>query len=109
MHGATLTGFANCASRRFGSMATSGDIDFQAVAWFNGELFDENGLLSLDRSEIAPSILATPIWSRSLDCNRSGPGGRNTRGRHRSNAVPREAETFRPFSPPCHSPGPERM
>ena len=43
---------------------------------------------------------------------RSGPAGRNTRGRHRSNAIPREAETFRPFSPPCrraHPPGPERL
>lgn len=44
--------------------------------------------------------------------NRSSPGGRNTRGRHRSDAVPREAETFRPFSPPhrrAHPPGPERL
>ena len=38
--------------------------------------------------------------SRLSACIRSGPGGRNTRGRHRSDAVPREAETFRPFSPP---------
>ena len=51
--------------------------------------------------------------SRELNAsNRSGSGARNSRGRHRSDAVPREAETFRPFSPPCrraHPPGPEQM
>ena len=33
--------------------------------------------------------------------NRSGPGGRNTRGRYRGDAVPREGANFRPFGPFC--------
>lgn len=43
---------------------------------------------------------------------RSCPRGRNTRGRHRSDAVLREAATFRRFSLPClrsHPPEPERL
>ena len=32
---------------------------------------------------------------------RSGPGGRNTRGRYQSEAIPREAATLRPLSPVC--------
>ncbi len=40
------------------------------------------------------------------------PGGRNTGGRYWSDAVPREAGTFRSFTPPfrrAHPPGPERI
>ena len=72
--------FADYASRLFGAMATGGDIDFQAVAWFNGGLFDDNAALPLDRegietalraaaldwSEIDPSILGT-LFERGLD------------------------------------------
>ena len=38
----------------------------------------------------------------STGSNRSGPVGRNTRGRYRNDAVPREAETVRPFRPAWH-------
>ena len=44
--------------------------------------------------------------------NRSGPGGRNTRGRYRGDAVPREGATFRPFGPICrraYPPSAERI
>ena len=43
---------------------------------------------------------------------RSGPGGRNMRGRYPNDAVPREAATFRPFSPAwhrAHPPSVERL
>ena len=49
---------------------------------------------------------------RRIGRNRSDPGGRNTRGRYRNDAVPREAPTFRPFSPAwyrAHPPSVERL
>ena len=72
--------FADYASRLFGAMATGGDIDFHAVAWFNGGPFDDDTALPLDRegietalkaaaldwSEIDPSILGT-LFERGLD------------------------------------------
>ena len=75
--------FADYASRLFGAMATGGDIDFQAVAWFNGGLFDDDTALPLDRegietalkaaaldwSEIDPSILGT-LFERGLDADK---------------------------------------
>ena len=48
----------------------------------------------------------------SIGGNRSGPRGRNTRGRYPNDAVPREAATFRPFSPAwrrAHPPSVERL
>ena len=82
--------FADFASRLFGAMATGGDIDFQAVAWFNGGLFDDDSALPLDRegietvlkaaaldwSEIDPSILGT-LFERGLD-----PDKRSQLGAH---------------------------
>ena len=82
--------FADYASRLFGAMATGGDIDFQAVAWFNGGLFDDASALPLDRngietalkaaaldwSEIDPSILGT-LFERGLD-----PDKRSQLGAH---------------------------
>ncbi len=82
--------FADYASRLFGAMATGGDIDFQAVAWFNGGLFDDDTTLPLDRegietalkaaaldwSEIDPSILGT-LFERGLD-----PDKRSQLGAH---------------------------
>ncbi len=82
--------FADYASRLFGAMATGGDIDFQAVAWFNGGLFDDDAALPLDRqgietalkaaaldwSEIDPSILGT-LFERGLD-----PDKRSQLGAH---------------------------
>ena len=67
-----------------------GDIDFHAVAWFNGGLFDDDTALSLDRegietalkaaaldwSEIDPSILGT-LFERGLD-----PDKRSQLGAH---------------------------
>ena len=82
--------FADYASRLFGAMATGGDIDFQAVDWFNGGLFDDDKALPLDRegietalraatldwSEIDPSILGT-LFERGLD-----PDKRSQLGAH---------------------------
>ena len=82
--------FADYASRLFSAMATGGDIDFQAVAWFNGGLFDDDTALPLDRkgieaalraaaldwSEIDPSILGT-LFERGLD-----PDKRSQLGAH---------------------------
>ena len=82
--------FADYASRLFGAMATGGDIDFQAVHWFNGGLFDDDTALPLDRkgietalraakldwSEIDPSILGT-LFERGLD-----PDKRSQLGAH---------------------------
>ena len=70
---------------------------------------------SLDNAELDRRLFPAPEQAAQEGFDkgkRSRPGGRNTRGRHRTDAVPREAETFRPFSPPCrraHPPGPERI
>ena len=82
--------FADYASRLFGAMATGGDIDFQAVDWSNGGLFDDDTALPLnqegietalkaarlDWSEIDPSILGT-LFERGLD-----PDKRSQLGAH---------------------------
>ena len=82
--------FADYASRLFGAMATGGDVGFEAVAWFNGGLFDDDVALPLDRegietalkaaaldwSEIDPSILGT-LFERGLD-----PDKRSQLGAH---------------------------
>ena len=82
--------FADYASRLFDAMATSGDVGFEAVAWFNGGLFDDDTALPLDRegietalkaaaldwSEIDPSILGT-LFERGLD-----PDKRSQLGAH---------------------------
>ena len=82
--------FVEFASRLFGAMSTSGDVGFEAVAWFNGGLFDDNAALPLDKpqiettleaaaldwSEIDPSILGT-LFERGLD-----PDKRSQLGAH---------------------------
>ena len=82
--------FADYAARLFGAMATGGDVGFEAVAWFNGGLFDDDTALPLDRegietalraaaldwSEIDPSILGT-LFERGLD-----PDKRSQLGAH---------------------------
>ena len=82
--------FADYASRLFDAMATGGDVGFEAVAWFNGGLFDDDTALPLDRegietalkaaaldwSEIDPSILGT-LFERGLD-----PDKRSQLGAH---------------------------
>ena len=74
----------------FGTMSTGGRIGFEAVAWFNGGLFDDDSALPLDRdgidaalkaaaldwSEIDPSILGT-LFERGLD-----PDKRSQLGAH---------------------------
>ncbi len=83
-------GFADLARDLFGAMATGGRIGFEAVAWFNGGLFDDDAALPLDRaaidtalraaaldwSEIDPSILGT-LFERGLD-----PDKRSQLGAH---------------------------
>ena len=82
--------FADYASRLFGAMAAGGDVGFEAVAWFNGGLFDDDTALpldgegveaalkaaALDWSEIDPSILGT-LFERGLD-----PDKRSQLGAH---------------------------
>ena len=50
--------FADYASRLFGAMATGGDIDFQAVAWFNGGLFDDDTAMGIVEPVIVRPLLA---------------------------------------------------
>ena len=83
-------GFADLARDLFGAMSTGGRIGFEAVAWFNGGLFDDDTALPLDRegietalkaasldwSEIDPSILGT-LFERGLD-----PDKRSQLGAH---------------------------
>ena len=83
-------GFADLARDLFGAMATGGRIGFEAVAWFNGGLFDDDSALPLERhdieialkaaaldwSEIDPSILGT-LFERGLD-----PDKRSQLGAH---------------------------
>ena len=82
--------FVDYASRLFGAMSTGGDVGFEAVAWFNGGLFDDDSALpldcggietalkaaALDWSEIDPSILGT-LFERGLD-----PDKRSQLGAH---------------------------
>ena len=72
--------FEDLARDLFSTMSTGGRIGFEAVAWFNGGLFDDDSALPLDRagietalkaaaldwSEIEPSILGT-LFERGLD------------------------------------------
>ncbi len=83
-------GFPELARELFGAMATGGRIGFEAVAWFNGGLFDDEAALplakpdievalraaALDWSEIEPSILGT-LFERGLD-----PDKRSQLGAH---------------------------
>ena len=82
--------FAAMARTLFGTMATGGLVGFEAVAWFNGGLFDDDAALplakpeiettleaaALDWSEIDPSILGT-LFERGLD-----PDKRSQLGAH---------------------------
>ena len=82
--------FADLTRDLFGAMSTGGRIGFEAVAWFNGGLFDDDTALPLDQegietalkaaaldwSEIDPSILGT-LFERGLD-----PDKRSQLGAH---------------------------
>ena len=82
--------FGELAQSLFGAMAAGGRVGFEAVAWFNGGLFDGDTALPLDRdgietalaaaaldwSEIDPSILGT-LFERGLD-----PDKRSQLGAH---------------------------
>ena len=83
-------GFVDLARDLFGAMATGGRVGFEAVARFNGGLFDDDSALSLEKSdiettleaaaldwsEIDPSILGT-LFERGLD-----PDKRSQLGAH---------------------------
>ena len=72
--------FTELAGALFRVMASGGRVGFEAVAWFNGGLFDDGAALPLERadidtvlaasdldwSEIDPSILGT-LFERGLD------------------------------------------
>ena len=82
--------FTELAAELFRVMAAGGRVGFEAVAWFNGGLFDDGTALpleaadietvlaasDLDWSEIDPSILGT-LFERGLD-----PGKRAQLGAH---------------------------
>ena len=82
--------FTELSRDLFGAMASGGRIGFEAVAWFNGGLFDDNETLLLERkeidialraaaldwSEIDPSIFGT-LFERGLD-----PDKRSQLGAH---------------------------
>ena len=82
--------FDTLARDLFGAMSTGGRIGFEAVAWFNGGLFDDDSALPLDKAEIEttlkaaaldwleidPSILGT-LFERGLD-----PDKRSQLGAH---------------------------
>ena len=82
--------FPELASDLFGAMHVGGRVGFEAVAWFDGGLFDDDSALPLDRaeietvrnagaldwSEVDPSILGT-LFERGLD-----PGKRTQLGAH---------------------------
>ena len=82
--------FTELSRDLFGAMASGGRIGFEAVAWFNGGLFDDNETLPLERgeidvalkaagldwSEIDPSIFGT-LFERGLD-----PDKRSQLGAH---------------------------
>ena len=82
--------FTDLAAELFRVMAAGGRVGFEAVAWFNGGLFDDGAALpleaadletvlaasDLDWSEIDPSILGT-LFERGLD-----PGKRAQLGAH---------------------------
>ena len=82
--------FPELAGELFQVMASGGRVGFEAVAWFNGGLFDDGAALPLEKSdietvlaasdldwsEIDPSILGT-LFERGLD-----PGKRAQLGAH---------------------------
>ena len=82
--------FPELAGELFRVMASGGRVGFEAVAWFNGGLFDDGAALPLEKSdietllaasdpdwsEIDPSILGT-LFERGLD-----PGKRAQLGAH---------------------------
>ena len=82
--------FPDLARDLFGAMHAGGRVGFEAVAWFDGGLFDDDSALpltraeietvrnagALDWSEVDPSILGT-LFERGLD-----PGKRAQLGAH---------------------------
>ena len=82
--------FPDLARDLFGAMSVGGRVGFEAVAWFDGGLFDDDSALpltraeietvrnagTLDWSEVDPSILGT-LFERGLD-----PGKRTQLGAH---------------------------
>ena len=82
--------FADLARDLFGAMSAGGRVGFEAVAWFDGGLFDDDAALPLERegieaalkaaaldwSEIDPSIFGT-LFERGLD-----PDKRSQLGAH---------------------------
>ena len=92
--------FPEYASRLFGAMSTGGDVGFQAIAWFNGGLFDDDAALplgreeidatlkaaALDWSEIDPSILGT-LFERGLDPDKRSQFGAHYTDRDKIMAI----------------------
>ena len=56
--------FTELSRDLFGAMASGGRIGFEAVAWFNGGLFDDNETLPMERKEIDVALRAAALdWS----------------------------------------------
>ena len=59
--------FAILARDLFGAMSTGGRIGFEAVAWFNGGLFDDDAALPLDKAQIETTIKASALDWAEID------------------------------------------
>ena len=59
--------FTELAAELFRAMAAGGRVGFEAVAWFNGGLFDDGAALPLEAADIETVIVAllTSKWGRS--------------------------------------------
>ena len=56
--------FTELSRDLFGAMSTGGRIGFEAVGWFNGGLFDDDGTIPLEREEIDVTLKAAALdWS----------------------------------------------
>ena len=56
--------FTDLSRELFGAMASGGRIEFEAVAWFNGGLFDDDETPPLEREEIDVALKAAALdWS----------------------------------------------
>ena len=67
--------FSDLARDLFGAMATGGRIGFEAVAWFNGGLFDDDTALPLDREGIETALRAAALDWSEIDPSISAPPG----------------------------------
>ena len=77
--------FPELAGELFQVMASGGRVGFEAVAWFNGGLFDDGAALPLEKSDIETVLAAADlrlVGDRPVDpsgCGATAPQRRATR------------------------------